>query len=64
MNIITSLVLLFLLISSTIGLNEDPASVDQLPTQEEKFEFHDGLTIEDYCNTEKGKADVFCKHEL
>ena len=24
----------------------------------------DEITIDDYCNTKKGRADVFCKHEL
>ena len=24
----------------------------------------DEITVEDYCNTKKGKADIFCKHEL
>ena len=24
----------------------------------------DEITVEDYCNTKKGRADIFCKHEL
>ena len=30
---------------------------------EEEINF-DEITIDDYCNTPKGRADVFCKQEL
>ena len=46
------------LIVETVGvaINEDNK-------MEEEINF-DEITIDDYCNTDKGRADVFCKQEL
>ena len=32
-------------------------------SQEDEINF-DEITINEYCNTKKGRADVICKHEL
>ena len=48
----------YILTVETIGvaINEDT-------NMEEEINF-DEITIDDYCNTSKGRADVFCKQEL
>ena len=48
----------YILTVETIGvaINEDNK-------MEEEINF-DEITIDDYCNTAKGRADVFCKQEL
>ena len=56
--LITTFVGFYVLIveSIQVAINEDNK-------MEEEINF-DEITIDDYCNTPKGRADVFCKQEL
>ena len=48
----------YVLMVETIGV---ATNADVKPEEEINF---DEITIDDYCNTPKGRADVFCKQEL
>ena len=54
----TIIVGFYILNVETIGV-----AIDEDTEMVEEINF-DEITIDDYCNTPKGRADVFCKQEL
>ena len=45
------------------SMNDQSITEEDVIHQEDNINF-DEITIDDYCNTAKGRSDVFCKEEL
>ena len=54
----------YMIMVETFGYQEESnMDIETNGSPEDEIDF-DEITIDDYCNTAKGRADVFCKQEL